>query len=182
MKTAIAIAFLVASAFVPMAMAQDRATPLAQPVAGAAPQPVLSQALTAAQIEAIASAEELPQGTSPQLSQELDRIAELYRLGRHDEATSRWIRVVQPHAGKGKEGGKEWIEIESWSNYVLNRAFIQPDAGLRARAAEIRSTGTRHGTAELQAALLKRPKTFTTLSNVMKKLPDTAKGAVRNVK
>jgi hypothetical protein len=182
MKTTITIAFLVAAAFVPMAKAQDRAAPLAQPVAGAAPQPVPSQALTSVQIEAIANAEVLPQGTSRQLSQELDRIAELYRLGRHDEATSRWIRVVQPHAGNGKDRGKEWVEIESWSNYVLNRAFIQPDAALRARAAEVRSTGMRHETAELQAALQKRQKTYTTLSNVMKKLHDTAKGAIRNVK
>jgi hypothetical protein len=90
--------------------------------------------------------------------------------------------VVQPHAGNGKDRGKEWVEIESWSNYVLNRAFIQPDAALRARAAEVRSTGMRHETAELQAALQKRQKTYMTLSNVMKKLHDTAKGAIRNVK
>jgi len=181
MYTSLAVIFLVAAAAVPIAMAEDRAVPVAQPAAGA-PQPVPSQSLTAAQIEAIANAEELPQGMSRQLSQELDRIAELYRLGRHDEATSRWIRVVQPNAGKGRDRGKEWIKIESWSNYVLNRAFIQPDAGLRARAAAVRSTGTRHETAKLQAALQKRQKTYTTLSNVMKKLHDTAKGAIRNTK
>jgi hypothetical protein len=193
MYTSLPVIFLVAAAFVPTATTQDRA----------APEPTGSQALTAAQIEGIAFAVEPPQGTSRQLRHELDRIAELYRLGRHDEATSRWIRVAQPHVGKGKEGGKEWIEIEAWSNYVLNRAFIQSDAGLRARADAVRSTAMRHeaahvtqqasrpepvaedarlATVELQAALQKRRKTYTTLSNVMKTMHDTAKGAIRNTK
>jgi hypothetical protein len=198
MKTLLTVIFLVAPAFAAAAVAQDRAATVAQPAARAAAQP-----LTAGQIESIALAVEPPQGISRQLRQELDRIAELYRQGRHDEATSRWIRMAQPHAGKGKEGGKEWIEIESWANYVLHRAFIQPDAGLRARAAAVRSAGMRHeathvvqqtsrparpaddsrrATVELQTALQERQKTYTTLSNVMKTLHDTAKSAIRNTK
>jgi hypothetical protein len=34
----------------------------------------------------------------------------------------------------------------------------------------------------LQTALQERPKTYTTLSNVMKTLHDTAKSAIRNTK
>ena len=203
MKTPRMVIFPVSLAFVAMAAAQDLAATVAQPAARAAAQPAISQLLTAGQIEGIALAAEPPQGTSRQLRQELDRIAELYRQGRHDEATSRWIRMALPHAGKGKEGGKEWIEIQSWSDYVLHRAFIQPDAGLRARAAVVRSAAMRHeathivqqaprrerpsddsrlATVELQTALQERQKTYTTLSNVMKKMHDTAKSAIRNTK
>jgi hypothetical protein len=170
-----------ALALAALAQAQDRAATRAKPELTIAP----AQTVTTDQIGRIALAAESPAGIAPQDLAMLQRIAALYRSGKNDEATSLWVRTAQPAAGQGDH--KDWVVVESWSYYVLHHAFIQPDAGLRAKAARVRSlrsagANAQSASLDLQQAMERQSRAYTTLSNVMKKLHDTAKAAIQNVK
>ncbi len=193
--------FFAACALPWLAAAEDRIEKVASPTATVEAKLVQPQLLTTQQVENIALAADPPPGATQEERQTLNLIAKLYQQGKNDEASSTWIRIVQSHAGK--DDHKEWIELESWSFYVLHRAFIQPDPDLRARAAQVRSALLRHeathvvqqatqpermeasatiATAGLQDALQRREHTYTALSNIMKAMHDTAVNAVRNMR
>jgi hypothetical protein len=174
----------------------------AQPRAGAASL-TNAMLLDGNRIEAVARAVELPKATPRQDQNDLNRMAALLRDGKRDEANSVWVRVVQRHAAAGKDHDK-WINVESiaYTNYVLNRAYIEPDPALKVKAAKVREMPAHEAThvvqqpatarsagddaqlanLDLQNALQKQQQTYTMMSNVMKTMHDTSKSIIQNVK
>jgi hypothetical protein len=162
-------------------------------------QPVTSG--TAQRIEAIARAAEPPRTATAEDRADLEKTISLLRAGKENDANSVWIRVAQRHAGKDRAN---WVNTESAAliNYVLYRAYLEPNADLKARAAKVQATpahevthvaqqparpttraeGGELAVLELQNALSKQQKTYTALSNVMKTMSDTANSIIQNMK
>jgi hypothetical protein len=97
----------------------------------------VAQPMGAEQVRKVALQSQPPAGTTQQEQSDLQFIAERARRGDFGGANEKWMRSVN-HAIERDGRYKEWIELESWNNHVLNQAYIAPDPELSRAAEKVR--------------------------------------------
>lgn len=97
----------------------------------------VAEPMNAQAIRAVAIQSNPPAGATPAEQAELRQVAELAKKGDFGGMNEKWLRSVNGAAKRDKRY-QEWIELESWNNYVLHQAYIAPDPELNRAADKIR--------------------------------------------
>ena len=103
-----------------------------------APVAPAAQPLNPDEIRAVALQSGPPANATREQQASLQRIAERLRHKDRAQAQTDWAFLVERAARTDKKH-KDWIELESWSNYVLHQAYVAPDADLNRAADKVRS-------------------------------------------